>query len=419
MNVAVEGITPLQDFDDPHYNPFAVEDGAYGDIEDIHTPLAELRAKGPIHEVNPLEALGWQANPGGGYGVREFLAVRHDIIDEVLNNQDSFSIEAYKPGMGATFGETLSVLMPPDHARIRRVFQRAFFPNVVAKWGDDVIAPEINKLIDGFIDRGHADMVEEFTHLYPFHIIFRQLDLPKRDIALFHKLAASLTHLYGDYMAHALEASQKLGVYLRDLIEARQARPGNDLVSHLVNAQVDGDYIPEINLVSFLRQLLNAGGDTTYRATGTMLVGLLRNPDQFEAVRKDRSLVPNAIEEALRWDGPSPLQLRTAIHDTELAGIHIPAGSIVYCAGPAVNRDPDLFENPNEYNIHRGRSKHYSFSSGPHICVGQHLARVEMSHALNIVLDRLPKLRFDPDKPAARITGIYFRTPQDLHVRFD
>lgn len=409
-------IPPLQDFDSD-FNPFLADDAAYGTTEDIHAPLARMRAQGSVHEVDVLVLLGWQPNPVFA-GLRQFTVFRPDAFEEVVNDTVTYSVDSASGGMGETFGSTLSLLEPPEHGQMRRAFQKAFFPNAVTKWIEGVVAPVIHEVIDGFAGRGHAEMVRDFAHEYPFRIIYRQLDLPERDIRTFHKLASSLTQTYGDFLRYGQEASRKLGVYLREMIAARRARPGSDLVSLLVQCEAGGEPIPEEILVSFLRQLLNAAGDTTYRATGTMLIGLLRNPDQLAAVRADRALVASAVEEAIRWDGPAPFTHRRATRDVTLAGVRIPQGAIINLASPSCSRDPHLFERPDAYDIHRGRPRHYGFSTGPHICLGQHLARVEMTQALNAVLDRLPDLRFDPEKPAAKISGIYFRTPRDVHVRF-
>jgi cytochrome P450 len=171
-------------------------------------------------------------------------------------------------------------------------------------------------------------------------------------------------------------------------------------------------------LISFLRQLMNAAGDTTYRGTSVLLTALLENPGQLDAIRADRSLIPQAIEEALRWDGPVAVQLRMAAVDTELGGVPIPAGSLLDVVAAAANRDPAIYADPDRFDIFRDRKPHFSFSRGPHICVGQHLARVEMTRALHAVIDHLPGLRFDPDHPRARIQGSMMRVPRHLHVRF-
>ena len=171
-------------------------------------------------------------------------------------------------------------------------------------------------------------------------------------------------------------------------------------------------------LISFLRQLMNAAGDTTYRGTSILLAALLRNPDQLEAIRQDRRLIAQAIEEALRWDGPVLVQSRMAKVDTELGGKTIPAGSLLDVVAGAANRDPAVFPAPDKFDIFRKREPHYSFSRGPHLCVGQHLAKVEMTRAMHAVLDHLPNLRFDPDKPEAEIRGSMMRAPKHLFVRF-
>src|SRR6202034_606739 len=147
------------------------------------------------------------------------------------------------------------------------------------------------------------DLVRQFTSLYPFRIIYRQLDLPHEDSPVFHKLAVALT-VTGTDVSKAIEASDKLGAYYEALTEMRFEQPGDDLVSLLTQAEADGQRLPKEILVSFLRQLINAAGDTTYRGTSNLLVGLLTHPQQLQAIRNDRSLIAPAIEEALRWEGP-------------------------------------------------------------------------------------------------------------------
>ena len=142
---------------------------------------------------------------------------------------------------------------------------------------------------------------------------------------------------------HGTEASRKLGVYFRALLEERRREPGDDLVSLLAQAQADGDVLPEEVLVSFLRQLVNAGGDTTYRATSILLTGLLTHPAQLDAVRRDRSLIPQAIEEALRWDGPVLVARRSTTRPILLQGAGIPEGAIIDVASGSAHRDPTRY----------------------------------------------------------------------------
>src|SRR5690606_19981184 len=143
------------------------------------------------------------------------------------------------------------------------------------------------------------------------------------------------------------------------------------IISLLALTESDGEYLPEIVLISFLRQLMNAAGDTTYRGTSVLLTALLENPSQLEAIRQDRGLIPQAIEEALRWDGPVVVQLRMASNDTQLGGVEIPAGSLLDIVAGAANRDPGIYNDPDKFDIFRERKPHFSFARGPHICVGQ------------------------------------------------
>jgi cytochrome P450 len=194
---------------------------------------------------------------------------------------------------------------------------------------------------------------------------------------------------------------------------------GDDLISLLAVAEVDGERLPEQITVSFLRQLMAAAGDTTYRGTGSLLAGLLTHPEQLEAVRRDRSLVPLAIEEALRWEAPITFETRLSVRDTVVDGVAIAAGSMIDVVIGSANRDPGRFENPDDFNVRRKPERHMSFAYGAHVCLGQHLARLEMARALNALLDRFPRLRLDPEKPAPQILGLGSRSPVALHVRFD
>ena len=410
-------IAPIVDFDDKTYDPFTVDDAAYGDIEDIHALLADLMAKAPVHQGDPLTLLGWQSDPHQA-SFRHFTVVGYDEYMAVDGDAETFSIEPNVRGIGRTMGRTLSLLDPPEHTHIRKVFQKAFLPHIVGKWGETLVQPVVNGIIDRFVDRGHAELAGDFAINYPFEIIYRQLALPERDIATFHKLAVTMTQTFGDCIRYGEEASRKLGTYFSEMVARRRGKQGDDLVSLLANAEVDGDHIPDETLISFFRQLINAAGDTTYRATGTLLIGLLREPNQLEAVRADRTLVPLAIDETLRWDGPTVVHPRMATRDVTLGGVDIPKGSIVNAVNAAASNDPKVYPEPRKFNIHRKRERHFGFGYGPHVCLGQHLARVEMSRALNAILDRLPNLRFHPDKPEPRISGIYLRTPRDIHVLF-
>ena len=310
---------------------------------------------------------------------------------------------------------------PPEHPRYRRIFQKAFLPQTVAKWGESVVDPVVNDLMDEVPwPRRPPTSCRNSRCITRSRSSTASSRLPPEEAPTFHKLAIAQTVVILRRAARHRGLAQA-----RRLLQGAGRRatahiPATICVSVLAQAEVDGERLPEEIMISFLRQLVNAGGDTTYRGTSVLLTGLLSNPEQLEAVRKDRSLVPQAIEEALRWDGPVLIQTRMAAKDIELGGVRIPKGAVLDVAAGAANRDPARFPNPDKFDIFRKpQHKHFAFAYGPHVCIGQHLARVEMTRALNAILDHLPNLRLDPDKPAPEIRGIMMRVPKHLHVRFD
>ena len=406
----------IQDFDDIAYDPFVSDEAAFGACADPYPQLAEWLKQGPVHKMDYRAGMGIYPDVTMA-GLDHFLVLGYDAVEKIFLDPVTYSNKTYERNLGISFGKSVSTMDAPDHPRYRKIFQKAFLPNVVSKWGETLVDPVVDALMDQFSGRGKADLVQEFTHHYPFQIIYKQLNLPPEDVKTFHKLAIAQTVVMFD-VAHGTEASHKLGVYFRNLLDERRRNPGDDLVSMLALAEVDGERLPEEILISFLRQLVNAGGDTTYRATSVLLTGLLTQPDQLDAIRQDRSLIPQAIEEALRWDGPVLIATRTPTIDTELCGLHIPAGACLSVASGSANRDPSHFEDPDRFDIFRKKHRNFGFAFGPHVCIGQHLARVEMTRALNAILDRLPNIRLDPNVPPPDIQGTMMRVPKHIHVCF-
>ena len=415
-------IAPLQDFDDPTFDPYSASDASAGtDVTDPWPRLRELAEKSPVMEGDFREVMGLPADQTLRPGDRLFLIFNGEDVRYILANPDIFTNEHIARMVTATFGrQALSTLDPPEHTRFRRIYQKAFLPMNVAKWDEEFIVPAINELIDTFADKGRTDIMHAFVSKYPFDVIFRQLALPSSGIRTFQKLAVALQLAQVDPV-HGHEAHDKLGVYLKALLDERRRNPGPDLISVLGTVELDGERIPDESIVSFFRLILGAAGDTAYRTTGSLLVALLKErPDQFEMVKADRSLIPVAIEEALRWEGPVSILHRTAARDVELSGAKIPKGAIIQAVSGMANRDPAVYANPERYDLTRPFPRpHLGFGAGPHICLGQHLARIEMAKAVNILLDRLPKLRLDTDFPPPVIVGSFMRAPREIHVQFD
>jgi cytochrome P450 len=307
----------------------------------------------------------------------------------------------------------------PEHRRYRALFQQAFAPNMLDSWREDLVPRIVNELIDTFAARGRADLVSEFALHFPFQFVTELLALPAQDRAIFHKLAfAQTTSRYDP--DHAAEAGRKLSVYLKRLVDERRESPPSrdDFVHVMATATVEEERLPEIVIISFLRQLMNAAGDTSYHGFSNLMAALMSNPDQYEALRADRSLIPQGVEEALRWEAPIVNLERSPSETVELHGIAIHPGDRVYASIGGANRDEAVYDKPDRFDIYRKRQRHMAFGQGPHICIGQHLARVEMIVALNALMDRLPRLRLDPEGQSPTVFGVSLRKPKAVQVVF-
>ena len=419
MTLESSAAVKLRDFDDPEFNPFFEESLAYGTDENPYPRFHELRESGAVIEGDFRKKMGLLPDVTYPADVPHYMVLGYKECMEVLTNPTVFSNKAYAFNLGQSFGRALTTMDQPEHTKYRRIFQKAFLPQNIFSWGENIVAPVVSELIDDFIPTGKADLVKQFTHHYPFRVIYRQLALPPDEAIIFHRIAIAQTLVATD-LEHAVEAADKLGEYFPKVIDARRKNPGEDLISLLAGAEVDGEYLPEDVLVAFLRLLINAGGDTTYRGTSILFTRLLSNVDMLEAVRNDRTLIANAIDEAIRIDGPLIMQERWAAQDSEIAGVKIPAGSLVHVCAGAANRDPKVFPDPDRFDIFRDNAKkHIGFGSGPHVCIGQHLARIEMTTALNAIIDRLSNLRLDKSMPEPQVKGTIMRVPQHIYVEFD
>src|SRR5262249_14339099 len=205
---------------------------------------------------------------------------------------------------------------------------------------------------------------------------------------------------------------------------ARRTQPSDDLISVLVQAEIiDEDGIThrltDREIDSFVLLLLGAGSGTTWKQMGTTLTALLQRPELLNAVRTDRALLRPAIEESVRWMQTDPMFSRWVVADTELGGVELPAGSVVHINIGAANRDPQRWDRPDEYDLTRRMRPNLGFGQGAHICLGMHVARAEMAVAIGALLDRLPKLRLDPDAEPPRLVDMYEGGASAIPVRFD
>ena len=229
-----------------------------------------------------------------------------------------------------------------------------------------IIGATVSELIDAFAGDGHADLIPQLTFPFPVRVIARILGLAEADWPRFLQLSTQLIAVMRNWEG-ALAASRELRGYFGEIIADRRRNTRDDLVSQLISAEVDGRRLSDEEIYPFLLLLLPAGAETTYRSSSNLLFGLLSCPDQLEAVRADRSLVPQAIEEALRWETPLLTVARSATEEVELGGVRIPAGSFVAVSLGAANRDPGRYAEPDVFDIFRDRASHIAFGAGfPH-----------------------------------------------------
>ncbi|MFL6239788.1 MAG: cytochrome P450 [Actinomycetes bacterium] len=403
------------------YDPIEQFQDAAGDVRDPYPDLAESRRTHPVYLVDWYEAMGLPADAEVPDGPPMYTVFSHQYVHQVLSDNETFSSSGYAEIMGQLMGHTILEMDAPEHPRHRALVAKAFRTRMLERWSDALLKSTVDELIDQVRPDGKADLVRALTFPFPVRVIARILGLPEGDWAKFQRWSIELISV-GVNWDRAFSASSALKEYFTGIVAQKREEPGDDLISQLVCAEVDGHVLTDEEIFAFLRLLLPAGAETTYRSSGNLLYGLLTHPDQLDAVRNDRSLIPQAIEEGLRWEPPLLFIMRTCKQDTKLGDVEVPAGSNIGVAIGAANRDPDRYPDPDTFNIFRDPRQHIAFGAGPHICLGQHLARLETRIALESVFDKLPNLRLDPDAMASddpHIHGMTFRSPTSLPVLFD
>ena len=405
-------------------DPFAAFDAAagVGQVDDIHPVFHEMRAECPVHVGSFAHRFGIEDVFGdaiAGDRPTPYALLSFDAVQQALKDGATFSSAGYADTIGVLMGHSILEMDEPEHHRYRSLLQQAFTRKAMDRWETDLVVPVVNGLIDRFAERGSADLVRELFFPFPVTVIAGMLGLPAGDLDEFHRKAVELITIISD-IETGLEASVWLHDYFSRLIAERRAGDGQgqDMISVLTCAELDGQRLDDEEIIAFLRLLLPAGAETTYRSASNLMFGLLSHPEQLEALRADRDLMPQTIEEGIRWEPPLTGIGRTATRDVEIEGVLIPAGSPVAVEMGAANRDPARWDRPDEFDIFREPQQHMGFAFGVHMCLGIHLARMETTVAINAVLDRLPDLRLDPEAENVRISGLAFRAPPQLPVLF-
>ncbi|MCV7383349.1 cytochrome P450 [Mycolicibacter longobardus] len=384
-----------------------------GYLKDPYPYFASKRGRAGVF---PGTVMDYSKTPASLRPETQFAAVSFEAVNQVFRDADSFNSRIYDVTIGLFIGPTILAMEGEKHRKHRNLVSSAFKRRSLAHWEPAVVRPVCTALIDEFVDAGTADLVADFTFEFPTRVISKLLGLPEEDLSWFRQRAMELISYTVNY-ERAFTASAELKEYFLAQMDKRKAHPTEDIIGDLVTAEVDGEKLTDEAIYSFLRLLLPAGLETTYRATSNLLFLLLTHPEQLAAVRADHNLIGAAIEEGLRYETPLTTVQRTAIRDTEIAGVPVPSGAVIdVCIGSA-NRDEARWERSEEFDIFRKWIPHITFAAGEHTCMGLHLARMEMRVAMECLLDRLAEITLITEGNP-HIYGQPFRSPRGLPVTF-
>ena len=384
---------------------------------------ASLREAGPVRFVESLMR--------GCY-----VLTRHEDITSVLKNPALLSSKLMAPGamMPRELGEdvlrhfqsenNLLTSAPPLHTRLRTLVSRAFTPRRVAE-----LEPRIRELssalLDAMLAQEEFELIRDFAAPLPVIVIAEMLGVEPERRLDFKRwsddvlLAITLPGKIGE-VARVRESLLEFHAYLEAAVERRRREPRNDLISALIEAsEAEGGFLSTLDIMAFTRLLLVAGNETTTNLLGNGMVALLRTPSEWERLAADPSLMPNAVEEMLRYDSPAQALIRVVLEDTELAGHPVPKGSRVLLLLGASNRDPRRFPEPDRFDVTREAQGHVSFGHGIHFCLGAPLARLEAKVAFEEIFRRVRRVSFAPGQEATIPWNQAFliRGPKSLQLR--
>ncbi|EWM13202.1 cytochrome P450 [Kutzneria sp. 744] len=374
--------------------------GAEATIEqltaDPHPLLARLRAAEPVSWLPALN--GW-------------LVTRHDLALQVMKDAATFTVDDPRFSTAQVVGPSMLSLDADEHARHRTPFSRQFRPREIEDRFGDFVRAECARLVDGFVATGRAELRRALAGPLAVAVVADALGLDatdaKRVLAWYDAIVSTVAEISAGHEPDP-GGAQAFGE-LRAHIEGSTAKPS--LLADAARALA----LPEV--VSNAAVLMFGGIETTEGMIANLVLHLLTNPSQLDVVRADPARIPDAVEESLRMEPAAAVVDRYATRDVELAGASIARGDLVTVSLTAANRDPAVFDNPDEFDLGRPNLRHQlAFARGPHFCLGIDLARLETRVAVEAVLDRLPGLALtDPATPA----GLVFRKPDGVHVRWD
>jgi cholest-4-en-3-one 26-monooxygenase len=359
-----------------------------------HAWLAHLRRHDPVH---------WQDEPGGpGF----WAITRYDDCVTVNRDYERFSSAAQgtmpfemDPDEIAQQGLMMLNMDPPLHTRYRRLVNKGFTPRMVRDL-EESIHRATDAIIDEVIEAGQADFVTQISAELPLQVIAELLGVPQEDrhrmFEWSNRMVGNEDPEYQDQTELALTSAMELYAYASELFTRKRIDPHADLMSALTTVEIEGERLSDMELELFFLLLTVAGNETTRNLMSGAMHAFFQNPEQWQRLLADRSLLPSAVDEMLRFVTPVMNFRRTAMVETELSGTKIAAGDKVVFFHASANRDEDIFSNPDTFDVGRDPNPHIAFGGGgPHFCLGTNLARMEIRVMFEHLLDRMPDIRQD------------------------
>lgn len=389
-------------------------------IDNPYPRYRQLLAGGPIHHIDLF---------GGAWAFPRHADVTALLRDPRLSaRRSSALVDQFPEEEREEFGEFQRIFSmwmlffdAPEHTRPRKVLSRAFAPEALRGIGAK-IQKVVNELLDATEADGRMDFIRDFAHPLPAVVIAELLGVPAGDRGRFISWSDDIADFFGGTMTHEAARRAQRGLvaltdYFKASVEERRRRPGDDLISVLIQLEEQDCALTEEELCAQCAMLLFAGHETTRNLLGNGLLALLRHPEQLRLLRQDPMLARTAVDEFLRYDSPVQFGTRVAAQDLELYGREVKRGELLILLLGAANHDPLEFEEPHRLDITRKPNRHVSFGYGPHSCVGAYLARLEGEIAFNTLLGRLPEVGFG-ESPLVRASNFGFRGLKSLPISF-
>ena len=354
---------------------------------------------------------------------------KHAAVLKVLRDVKTFTSSVLmESGLGSFLdGLMITGLDGDEHRRLRGLLSPSFTAGVMDEWKDATIKPLLKKeFIDPLLSAGKAELVRDMAIMFPIRVVYSVLGFPDNPEGIEEFAGNALKILAGpspdpNAKQAAFQAFKDLYDPTRAAVDARrkQGGEGSDLISRLMKAEFEGHSLDDHQITNFVRMMLPAAAETTTRTFTMLMLLLLERPEVLERLRQDRSLIRKALDESMRYDPVATFKVRETQADVTFQGVDVPKGSILSLCVSSANRDEDVFEHADVFDIDRVQMPSFGFGFGPHMCLGLWLARAEIDVAIDLMLDLMPNLRLDPHYPAPVVKGVQMRGPDALHVIWD